>query len=167
MAFTVPAAVFWGSVTMGVAFLVPRPVIVWAAVIYTVAYAVAQVLALPLRAPGRSWQVPSQWLVGRSFAVRTAIWGMTLGPGVMTRNAFAGSWLFPLLAAASAEPLVMGAASGALHAAGRVAGIMRQMDRKNAGGFFDAMARTMRWRTVDGVLLSFLAGLLIVFAGYS
>ncbi|PRX98061.1 hypothetical protein CLV72_105414 [Allonocardiopsis opalescens] len=143
----------------------PTAVLLAVALAYTVLYGIPEVLALSLRPPGRSWQVPKQWVAGRGYAGRAAVWGATLGPGIMTRNPVAGTWLFPMLAALSGDPAtaaLVGAAAGALHGLGRAGGVLRQSGRlaTEPGDPFETVIRLMHWRTIDGLLLAAAAGLL-------
>ena len=50
--------------------------------------------------PGRGWQVPQTMLIDASPRRRLAVWGALLGPGLLTRNPFAGFGLLPFAVAA-------------------------------------------------------------------
>ena len=175
IAFTIPGAVFWGPLCALLAAVVPS---IAAAVLmlgYALIYGLAETYRFPLRPPGTGWQVPKEWIARGPYAVRALAWGLTLGPGVMTRNPLAGMWLFPALAILAAEPLaagLAGAAAGALHGAGRAAGVLRQIRafrRAPAGdprAYYDSVLRTMRWQSMDGMLLLAMAGALALYAGF-
>ncbi len=68
------------------------------------------ILAVPRRRrlPGSNWAVPSRWIAGRGNLGRTLIWGLTLGPGLMTRNSYAGMLLLPVLLLACSTPTQAG-----------------------------------------------------------
>ncbi len=94
------------------AFVPFAPALV-AVLVYAVTYGLAETMRLPLRAPESRWQVPSTWVAGRTSQKRAVVWGVMLGPGVLTRNPYAGMWLVPLLLAVIASP-ALGAIAGGL-----------------------------------------------------
>ena len=94
---------------------------------------------LPLRSFDSKWQVPSSWVKG-SVIKRSLLWGTILGPGLITRNPYAGIWLLPLLIVLARNPLVMvlvGIGIGAAHGIARALGVLR--NRKHLESSCDAM----------------------------
>jgi hypothetical protein len=93
--------------------------------------------------------------------MQSVIWGLILGPGVLTRNPFATMWLVPLSLALTGNAL-LGAATGAVaglaHGVGRASGIMRNM--KRSPHYIELVLLSMRWRFIDGAILLLAAGAL-------
>ncbi len=129
--------------------------------IYALVFGMCEALGLPFRPFGLAWQVPAHWLKGRSARMQALIWGACLGPGLLTRNPYAGMWLLPLLL-----PLIhgrfaamsVGIAIGVAHGGGRAFGVLRNRKHLN-GSCTDSIILTQwRWRLVDGLALLLVAG---------
>jgi hypothetical protein len=163
-AHVVPAVAVWAVLGVLLSF-VPGPVALTAVVLYATLHGLAETLDLPIRPPGVDWQVPSSWLRGRGSAARLAIWGGALGPGLFTRNPFAGMW-FALFALMVVDGLVFGAAAGAVvglvHGTARAAGVLANLRHQHSPRLpWHMMMSQMRFRLADGLgLLG--AGALIV-----
>jgi hypothetical protein len=111
--------------------------------------------------PGSRWQVPSEWVRGVSRRRRVLVWGSLLGPGFATRNPYAGFWLLPLAVAAVADVgygVLLAAAIGAAHSAGRALGLLRDVHDIDVNSFLQSALRSMYWRTADGFALLAAAG---------
>ncbi|MDQ3915674.1 MAG: hypothetical protein M3323_10160 [Actinomycetota bacterium] len=139
------------------------------AAVYALLYGAIETLSLPVPVPGSHWQVPSHWVRGRAPRRAIAIWGAILGPGLWTRNPYAGIWMVALVLAASAGPAagaLAGAAAGGAHGAVRAAGVVAELNRGDAGGVPERLiARQYRWRYVDGALLLFAGGWFVTLLG--
>ncbi len=127
----------------------------------------AETFGFPLRTPGLRWQVPERWLQGRSEGMRTMIWGMTLGPGWVTINPYAGIWLLPLLAGMGENLLMAGVVSGvagAIHGGARAIGVLSNSKRIAANcSHLMILGQQFRWRRRDGFILLLVAGTLAAY----
>ena len=88
-----------------------------------------------LAPPGRGWQVPQTMLIDAPPGRRLALWGALLGPGLLTRNPFAGFGLLPLAVTAMPGPaaaVALGAAAGLAHGIARAAGLVRDLRELSA-----------------------------------
>lgn len=135
--FAIPGALVWAVGVLLLRFAIPAAVLVGIALPYAFAYGVVELLRLPIQAPESHWQVPSSWISGRGHAARAAVWGGILGPGIVTRNPFAGMWLFPILAAAAGPPataFIVGGVCGFLHGTARAVGVLRHVRRPDPRG---------------------------------
>ena len=86
---------------------------------------------------------------------------MALGPGIATRNAYAGIWLMPIAAAFATGRLsgaLIGAIAGAAHGSARAAGILANVRTNDPTGPFAVMGQQLRWRWIDGLVLTLAAG---------
>jgi len=136
-----------------------------AAIVYGCAYGGAETFGLSrVRAPGRSWQVPQDFMIGASSRGRALIWGSILGPGFLTRNPYAGFGILPLLVAGAgtgtsrmAVGLAVAAMIGIAHGAGRGLALLRDVARPQDDPFA-LLLRSLRWRTIDGLALLAIAG---------
>jgi hypothetical protein len=130
---------------------------------YALVYGTAEMFGLPLRSFDSKWQVPPSWVKG-SVIKRNLLWGTILGPGLITRNPYAGIWLLPLLIVLARNPLLMvlvGIGIGAAHGIARALGVLR--NRKRLESSCDAMfllGAQLQWRCRDGILLLVTAGAL-------
>jgi hypothetical protein len=117
--------------------------------------------------PGTRWQVPSTLVANRSRWRRLLIWGSLLGPGLATKNPYAGFGLL-LLAAATAGDAVVGvvfaASVGALHGAGRGLALLRDARGIEGADFLDSVVRSMYWRIADGLALLTIGAMALVTA---
>lgn len=160
-AFIIPAAVFWGVLGIllqplgGFAFVVTV-----VATVYAFGYGVIELFGIPFRTPDSRWQVPASWLAGRSPIAQTIIWGVSLGPGLVTRNPYAGIWLLLFLITLS-QNLLVAILVGIAHGAARAIGILH--NRKYCGindQVMLVMGAQIRWRFIDGLALILFAGIL-------
>jgi hypothetical protein len=134
---------------------------------YALGFGIVETLGLPVRVPSSTWQVPAQWLRGRPAGVQTLIWGALLGPGLLTRNPYAGIWLLlPLLALSQSVSLAVdiGIAVGITHGSTRALGILH-----NRTCIADPYAHLLilgkywLWQYLDGLALLVVAGALSVY----
>lgn len=116
-----------------------------------------------------AWQVPSHWIKGRPPIVQTLIWGTSLGPGLVTRNPYAGIWLLPFLIVLDRSPLmtlVVGIAVGAAHGGARAIGVLRNRScmSTDVDAYLKIMGAQQRWQYLDGLALLLAAGALAAYA---
>lgn len=116
-----------------------------------------------------AWQVPSHWIKGRPAIVQTLIWGTSLGPGLVTRNPYAGIWLLPFLIVLDRSllmTLVVGIAVGAAHGGARAIGVLRNRScmSTDADAYLKIMGAQQRWQYLDGLALLLAAGALAAYA---
>jgi len=160
-AYAVPAAAAWTVLGLALAVLPVRTAALLAAVLYGCGYGAAETFGLTrLRPPGRSWQVPQDFMIGASSRRRALVWGSILGPGFLTRNPYAGFGMLPLLVAGSGYPvygLALGAGIGLAHGSGRAMALLRDVARPQDDPFA-LLLRSLRWRTLDGLALLAIAG---------
>jgi hypothetical protein len=165
-AYMLPAAVVWGALALLVWPLThARGIMMAVAWLYALVFGVLEILALPFRPPGLSWQVPAQWLKGRSPRVQTLIWGTALGPGLVTRNPYAGMWVLPLLLTFNHDLLTaigIGVLIGLAHGGARALGVLYAHERLRGCEVPYTILTQWRWRVADGLLLLFVAGCLAV-----
>jgi len=101
--------------------------------------------------------------------VQALIWGTTLGPGLVTRNPYAGIWLLPLLIALNQSLLiamVVGIAAGIAHGGARVLGVLsnrRSMDMDEEYAHLKILGAQFRWQYIDGLALLVAAGALAAY----
>jgi hypothetical protein len=135
-------------------------------VCYAVGFGVAESFGLMIPSPSTNWQVPAGWVVRQPLAVRIAIWGAFLGPGLVTRNPYAGMWVAPLMLASTGSAkasIAAGALAGALHGLARGIGVIRNMRRQQCCENFAWLTLSfMRRRFVDGLVLLLVAGIVVV-----
>jgi hypothetical protein len=163
IAHALPALAVWGAIGAGLGALGPSRAIQAVAVVYAVLYGIAETFRLPLRAPSLRWQVPSTWVRDRTSRARIVIWGAVLGPGLMTRNPYAGMWLVPLALALVGDVragLVCGLLAGAAHGVARAYGLRSNVRSDRGRTDFALVADQLRWRLVDGLALLFAAGII-------
>jgi hypothetical protein len=111
--------------------------------------------------PGRSWQVPSRWVDNAPRWRRIGVWGVLLGPGFATRNPYAGFGLLVLVVGTAGNlrlGVALAAAFGLLHSLARAVALLRDARRSGATDYLETVARAMRWRTLDGLVLLAVAG---------
>ena len=161
-AYAVPSVAVWALAGL-LAGLVPAgPAALALIVVYAAYYGLIETTGRPgLPPPGRSWQVPARWVDRAPRWRRILVWGSLLGPGFATRNPYAGFGLLPLAVLAAGGPragVALAASLGLLHAAGRVAALLRDARRAADGGHLLAVMRSIRWRTWDGLALLLVAG---------
>ena len=144
----------------GVPFLLP-----FLPLAYALWFGLRETLGLQRRLLGLLWQVPSSWIKGRPAVLQTLIWGTTLGPGLVTKNPYAGMWLLPLLVVLNHNLLMtvaVGAAVGAVHGGARAIGVLR--NRRCIAMDVEAHYRILnsqtQWQYLDGLALLLAAGAL-------
>jgi len=99
--------------------------------------------------------------------VKTLTWGITLGPGLVTKNQYAGIWLLPLLVALNHSlfmTMTIGIAVGVAHGGARVLGVLsnrRYMDIEYA--HLRILGAQFRWLYMDGLALLLAAGALAAY----
>lgn len=105
--------------------------------------------------------------MGQGQAILAAIpdLGAFLGPGFVTRNPLAGTWvltaaLIPLTHAFSLSAFLTGGVVGVVQSSGRVSGIRWQI-RNSRIDRIRGIIREMRARRVDGILLVLLGMVLL------
>jgi hypothetical protein len=165
VAYALPAMGVWallGAVFGGLDASITLPL----AIAYACSYGLIETLRLPVRTPSLSWQVPAKWILGRPFPTQIAAWGASLGPGLLTRNPYAGIWLLPLLLG-----LVDGPATGAIlglfvglgHGVARAVGVVRnaRVRASDAAAHLAIMGSMLRWQLIDGLALLAIAGVLL------
>lgn len=163
----------WGLLSLALSPLADIPfLLLLLALVYALWFGVRETLGLHHRLLGLIWQVPSGWIRGRSAGTRAIIWGVTLGPGLVTKNPYAGMWLLPLLVALIAlnrTPLVtvaVGVAVGAAHGGARAIGVLR--NRKciavDASAHMKILQSQEHWQYFDGLALLLAAGALAAYA---
>lgn len=162
LAYTVPGAATWMLVGLLATMAPAGRIALTLTAAYAACYGLAETAGLPgWRPPGRSWQVPSQWVGNAPRWRRILIWGSLLGPGFATRNPYAGFGLLPLVVAAVGSPqpgVVLAASLGLLHGAGRAAALLRDTRRAADASYLSAVTGAIRWRTLDGLALLLVAG---------
>jgi hypothetical protein len=167
-AYALPAAAAWGILSIALwllnGFSLFISLLAW---VYALGFGLFEVLGLPMRTPGFSWQVPAPWIKGRSAAVQTLIWGTLLGPGLVTRNPYAGIWLLPLLLALNQNALTaigIGLAVGLAHGGARAFGIIsnRTCIRDPDAHIF-ILGNQWYWKYLDGLALLLAAGALAAY----
>ena len=156
--FGLAGAVVWAVLGAGLAALLPATWALTAGIVGVLAYGGAQLLSRgPARVPQRSWQVPRSWVDERGTWGRMAVWAVTLGPGLMTRNPYVSYWVVvPALGSVTrlAEAVVIGAIAGAAHGLARFGGIVaRQRSRPGTDWNLLAVLWHMRFLRIDGALL--------------
>ena len=161
-AYAAPAAAAWALLGL-LANLAPvRPAALALTVGYGIYYGLIETSGRTgLPPPGRSWQVPARWVDNVPRWRRILIWGSLLGPGFATRNPYAGFGLL-LLIVCSVGSIRLGVALavtfGLLHSLARAAALMRDVHQPPGADYLDLLARSMRWRTLDGLALLTIAG---------
>jgi hypothetical protein len=166
-AHVIPAIAVW-TIVGSVLTRMPQPVAVVMAVAYALVHGAAETFDLRLRPPGIEWQVPSTWLRGRGNGARILIWGAILGPGIATRNPYAGMWFVPILLATVDQPstgALAGALVGLIHGTARAFGVLaNQRDQDSPELPWRMMISQMRFRRVDGAALLAAAAALLATA---
>ena len=159
-----PAAAVW-AVLGALLTLAPQLVAVVAVVGYAMLNGLAETLDLRLGWLGVEWHVRSSCVRGCRSATHVAIWCAVRGPGLVTRNHYAGIW-FTLFALASIQRPESGAAVGAIvgvvHGAARALGILaNHADRHSPELPWRMMITQMRFRLADGIALLAAAGAIL------
>ena len=159
-AYIFPAALVWGGLAALFWLLGHVPLLVpLLALAYTLWFGAHEALGLPQQVPSLAWQMPSGWINRRSPILQALTWGTMLGPGLVTRNPYAGMWLLPLLLALNTNLLMailVGLAIGAAHGGARALGVLsnrEQMDDDMDYAYLSILGAQLRWLYLDGLLL--------------
>lgn len=154
----------WGSLgALSLIFHNLLTFIIFIIIFYALWYGTVEVWGLPFQPPSSTWQVPANWLLGSSFMKRSMVWGVTLGPGLITRNPYAGMWLLLWLVIFS-QDIFLGSLVGLTHGMARAFGILKNLNYITAKFDHTGILVTQgQWRMLDGVLLLTIAGFLIGF----
>lgn len=129
--------------------------------LYSLGFGACEVIGIPIRSFSLTWQVPARWLQGRSRTAQMFIWGIFLGPGLVTKNPYAGIWLLPLLLVLDYNRSIaigVGASIGIMHGFAYALGILN--NHKNIGGSctHSVILAQWKWRIADGLALLLVAG---------
>ena len=168
-AYVLPASFIWGILGVGLRLLNSIPLLLPVlAVFYALRFGIPETLGLRSRLFGLAWQVPSNWVKGRPAPIQTLIWGITLGPGLMTKNPYAGMWLLPLLVALNSSlpmAIVVGVAVGATHGLARSLGVLcnRRCIDMDENAYLKILAAESRWQYADGLALLLAGGALAAY----
>jgi hypothetical protein len=161
-AYAAPAAAAWALLGLLANVAPVRPAALALTVGYGIYYGLIETSGRTgLPPPGRSWQVPARWVDNVPRWRRILIWGSLLGPGFATRNPYAGFGLL-ILIVCSVGSLRLGVALavtlGLLHSLARAAALLRDVHQPPDTDYLDLLARSMRWRALDGLALLTIAG---------
>lgn len=160
LVYAIPATIVWlllGVVLSLLGNIVGIAVAVVAA-LYAFGYGCAEIFGWPIRAPGFGWQVPSSWVRNKPRIWQFVVWGTSLGPGIITRNPYAGMFLLPFLVALDPTLLTAGLV-GFFHGAARAVGVMsNQKYLELPGSDMLILSAQLRWRLYDGLMLLIIAG---------
>lgn len=159
-AFAIPAAVTWmlvGAVIHSVPAV--RPLVAAFSLVYAVFFGIAEASGEWWPAPGSRWQLPASWLHRRTQQTRWLVWGIVLGPGLLTRNPYAGFWLLLPIGGLSHHWWLL-SIIGAVHGAARAVGIMRNMRMSIDGAHVGDWSGWLSIRTFDGLAMLLAVGAL-------
>jgi hypothetical protein len=137
------------------------------ALAYALYFGLGEILEFRRLRLSLAWQVPSHWIRGRPAIVQTLIWGTSLGPGLITRNPYAGIWLLPFLVVLDRSlhmTIVVGMAAGAAHGGARAIGVLRNRNCMSTDAYLKIMGAQQRWQYLDGLALLLAAGALAAYA---
>jgi hypothetical protein len=130
---------------------------------YALVYGMIESQRLAIAAPSLPFQVPASWVRReQGLTVQLLIWGVALGPGILTRNAYASMWLIPPVLALADSPavgLVAGALAGAVHGVGRSTGVLRNMSFRGPEAHLAVLGQYAKFRSFDSVVLFLAAGI--------
>lgn len=162
LAFVLPAVVSWAFIGFLIQFApTMQRVLLVSALGYGLAYGTVEALGIWRPSPGLQWQVPARWLRRRSQGIRWVVWGLTLGPGFLTRNPYASFWLLIPLGSLYGHWLLW-TAMGATHGAARAIGIVHNMRCSAHGASVSDWARMPALRKLDGLATLSCVGILAV-----
>jgi hypothetical protein len=138
-------------------------------VVYCAYYGVSEALGLPgLRPPGSRWQVPQSFVRGASRRRRILVWGAILGPGLTTRNPFAGFALLLLAVATTGntpDGILLAAVIGIAHAGGRALALLRDVGHADRADYFAVTLKSMYSRRLDGLALLVIGSVALIAVG--
>jgi hypothetical protein len=149
-----PAAIVWGLIGIAMSMVGNRDLFLAFGSAYALLYGLAETTFLPFKPLTTRRGVPAGWVCNKRPIRQVTVWGAMLGPGLATRNPYAGIWLLPFLLGCLPGLVLAGAAGalvGAAHGAGRAFGIIHTMDSSYAAQVVSL--RLLRWRFVDGLVL--------------
>lgn len=113
LAYALPAAIVWMLLGLGLTALPLAAVALVGVVGYGGYYGFTELTgSAGLAIPGRRWQVPQTMMINASPPRRVLVWGAILGPGLLTRNPYAGFGLLPIVLAAMSAAVAWGGHSG-------------------------------------------------------
>jgi hypothetical protein len=162
----VPAAAAWALLGLLLHLLPLRTAALVLIAVYGISYGLLESTGRARPSPpGSGWQVPSAWVRGVSPSRRMWVWGALLGPGLATRNPYAGFGMLVLATAAVGslrDSVLVAVAIGIAHAAGRAAGLLRDVRVIGTGDYMQLVVATMYWRVFDGYALLVIGGLALV-----
>jgi hypothetical protein len=156
LAYALPAALVWLVIGWALASLGVPALGRALAVAYAALFGVAEALWLPVHAPSSQWGVPARWVRRHGLGTRTVIWGALLGPGLVTKNPYAGMWLLPLILLSitgGASGAAVGAAVGIAHGSMRALGV--RDNARRASNPHTLLMRMLYWRFADGLAAVF------------
>ena len=135
----------------------------FALVLYGLFYGIAEIADVNgLWVPGTRWQVPPAFVMKKSSRRILAVWGGLLGPGLATRNPYAG-FAALLIGLATFGSIKIGAALaiavGVAHGTARALALLRDAREIDHLDYLQSVLRSLYWRRVDGLMLLLLAGL--------
>lgn len=160
-----PAVLAWGSLGLLVNLVPLHQAALIVVIVYGTCYGLLEATGRPgLPAPSRTWQVPAAWVDHVPRWRRTAVWGALLGPGLFTRNPYAGFWLLPLIAASVGSIRVgvaFAAIAGVLHSTGRALALLRDVRQIESANYLQSVFKTLRWRKFDGLALLAAVGIAV------
>lgn len=163
-AHVLPGALAWAVIGLSLGLFKYGHTALYITGAYALVFGLGEVFTMWLRSPSSPWQVPARWLMGRGEWARVGIWGLALGPGVLTRNPYAGMWLPLLVLCIPGSPFtgfLLGLSVGFCHGFTRSIGILFQGQTKS---HWSVASEHLQWRTVDGYFLVFAGSMLAVLA---
>ncbi len=165
-AYTLPAALAWGTLGLLLNILPLRDSALILIVAYSAYYGFTEATGIPaIKPPGSSWQVPQSFVLSQSRQRRTLVWGAILGPGLATRNPYAGFGMLPLSVAALGSVragLLVAAAIGIAHGTGRAVALQRYAVSIDGADYMRSVLKSMYWRQYDGLALLMIGSIAVI-----
>lgn len=157
-----PAAAIWSAIGIVAAEIGAgyHLVVVSAALVYAAVYGVAEAKGIRLPMVDSNWQVPGHW-VQAGGRIRDSIWGVILGPGLLTRNPYASMWILPFVLAAEPSPwlgALVGCCIGVTHGGARATTVLALHRRGVTCSPIRVLPWQGRFRYLDGLILLFAVG---------
>ncbi len=135
--------------------------------VYALGFGIFETFAIPIRAPSVEWQVPASWIKRHPKVLQTVTWGALLGPGMVTKNPYAGIWLLPLLITLNHSlymAIVIGVAVGVAHGSTRALGVLNNLRHIETNcSHLLILGEQLRWLYRDGLALLLAAGALAAY----
>lgn len=166
VAYVLPAGIIWGVIGTVLVPVREFPWLPFVAWTYALWFGICEAVGLPFRSLTSTWQVPAQWLQGHSNLAQTFLWGFYLGPGLVTRNPYAGIWLLPLLIPLIHNQFVsiaLSVAIGVAHGATRALGVLWNWKSLGDSCSHELVLTQWRWRFIDGIAMLLVAGVLTAY----